>query len=263
MFTFKRSKGGMSAMIGAFVVSTLLTSVLGLRQVERFTTTTSWVAKGDIAVGQVINAAMLTQDRVSDDLISSIVTEPRSLLGKTLRASKKKGEPFYPADLGQPDKTWLADIVPEGRVLYTLTPREGGIPHSHLRNGDYIDVLVKTRRGVRTLARDVLLMGALNDKAANVPEARGRSLITALAAAPAPKDDGRNGTPLLIAVYPQDIYPLASIGDNDAVTLVLHGQTEVALGEKLDIDPVTVARRQVEVYNGLARRNVMIKVQDK
>ena len=256
MIKIKKNRGSTTVMLIAFIVSTLLTSILGARQVERLTTTPTWVAGGNMSVGQVITAGMLKQERVSSD--SNAVVDPRQLVGKILRNAKAKDEPFYQGDLSKSQKTWLADLVPEGRVLYTLTPKDGAIPHTQLRNGDRIDVLVKGRYGVRTVARDVLLMGALNNRNASAATQKGRSSITALAKSPT-KANQAGATALVIAVAPQDVYPLASIGERESVSLVLHGQTEVSRGDLLEIDPAVTSRRQVEVFDGLSRRQVTVR----
>ena len=161
-------------------------------------------------------------------------------------------------DLTTAPKSWLAAKVPEGRVLYTLTPKNTAIPHSQIRYGDRLDILARGRRGVRTVASNVLLMGALSqNNGANAP-AKGRGLLTALASQPGGSKGDDGGTPLVLAVLPNDVYPLAGIGSNEEVTIVLHGEAELVKGELLKIAP-SATHRQIEIVSGLKRSQKVVR----
>ena len=143
-------------------------------------------------------------------------------------------------------------------MLYTLTPKKTAIPHSQIRYGDRLDILVSGRRGVRTVASDVLLMGALEQRNGGQATAKGRGMLTALAAQPGNKAGADEGIPLVLAVSPDDIYPLAGIGSNETVTIVLHGEQEIAKGELLKIKPAAT-HRQVELVTGLERSKAVVR----
>lgn len=248
--------GKASALVAVFVITGILVLVLGARQVYRLTTAPTWVASADLEAGHVITAESLKRARSGD---KGGIDNPRALLGKQLQIGKDKGEVFRPVDLTTAPKSWLAAKVPEGRVLYTLTPKMSAIPHSQIRFGDRLDIVVSGQRGVRVVASDVLLMGAmeLNNNGSATP--RGRGLLSALAAQPGGGEAGQDqGTPLVLAVHPNDIYPLAGIGPKESVTIVLHGEQEIAQGELLNIAP-NATHRQVEVVNGLERSKAVVR----
>ena len=252
----KRMTGRASALVAVFVITGILVLVLGARQVYRLTTSPAWVASSDLEAGHVITAESLKRARSGDD---GGIENPRALLGKQLEVDKEKGDVFRPADLTTAPKSWLSAKVPEGRVLYTLTPKQTAIPHSQIRYGDRLDILARGRGGVRTVASDVLLMGALAQNNGAPTSARGRGMLTALAAQPGSKSSGENqGIPLVLAVRPGDIYPLAGIGQREEISIVLHGEAELAAGELLKIAP-SATHRQIEVVSGLERTKKVVR----
>lgn len=252
----RRMTGSASALVAVFVITGILVLVLGARQVYRLTTTPTWVASSDLEAGHVVTAESLKRARSGDD---GGIENPRALLGKQLTVDKEKGDVFRPADLTTAPKSWLAAKVPEGRVLYTLTPKKTAIPHTQIRYGDRLDILVRGSRGVRMVASNVLLMGALDpNKGGSAAAPKGRGMLTALAAQPGKKSDADEGIPLVLAVRPGDIYPLAGIGSNEAVSIVLHGEQEVADGKLLRIAP-TATHRQIELVSGLERSKTVVR----
>ncbi len=252
----KRMSGSASALVAVFVITGILVLVLGARQVYRLTTTNTWVASSDLEAGHVITPESIKRARSGDD---GGIDDPRALLGKQLQVDKEKGDVFRSADLTTAPKSWLAAKVPEGRVLYTLAPKKTAIPHNQIRYGDRLDILVRGSRGVRTVARDVLLMGALNENNRAAAAPKGRGMLTALAAQGSKKSGEENqGPPLVLAVLPDHIYPLAGIGPNEEVTIVLHGETEVTEGKLLNISPAPT-HRQVEVVSGLERSQAVVR----
>ncbi|MGJ8690544.1 MAG: SAF domain-containing protein [Gammaproteobacteria bacterium] len=250
----RRTRGGATILIMTVVISGALTSILGIRQVQRITTEPQWVASADLIQGQIISRSQLVEVRAKSDEFS--VKAANQIIGKILTEDKSVGEPFYASDFTAPPKSWLAQKVPEGRVLYTLVPHNNTIPYTLLRNGDRFDVLVTGRRGVRTVAQDVQLIGALAAKGSKTDDS-GRNLITRLTSSSNSESNEDNGdTPLIIAVKPGEIYPLASISESDMVSLVLHGETEVRDGELLNINPMAASGYQIEVFNGQERSQV-------
>ncbi len=257
-FNMKRKlTGSATGSLILFFASSMLASVLGLRQVDRMTTEPGWVAGGDIAAGAVITPNMLKEARISDG--ANVLSDPRSLFGKRLKIAKKEGDTFKPDDVvAAPARKTLAQAIPEGRVLYTLIPNAGGIPHSQLTGGDRLDVLVTGRGGVRTVARDVRLIGVMGG-GGNAQGAADGGPISMLKQKPKDKSGDRTGVALVVAVYPDDVYPLASIGSKDKVSLVLHGSRDVADGKPLTVRAVPT-HRAVEVVSGLSRSKVHIRL---
>lgn len=247
----RKLTGSATGSIVLFFASSMLASVLGLRQIDRLNTETAWVAGGDIPAGQMVTRALLREAKVKDT--SHAIIDPRQIIGKTLTKNKRDGETFNASELAVPKRPALAQAVPEGRVLYTLKPDPSSIPFSQLRGGDRLDVLVRNRHGVHTVATDVRLIGVMrNGAAAKNNSGDVMSLL--------PKDrsataGGANVASLVVAVYPQHVYPLASIGKSDKVSLVLHS----ARGEKLAVRPAAT-HREVEMVSGLARKKVLLRL---
>lgn len=255
-----KSHTGTATATVIFVLSGILVSVLGVRQVSRMSSVDTWVASADLSPGQTITRAMLRPDRARE--VSGIITDPRHLIGKTLMAAKAEGEAFVSTELASPPQSRLSQVIPEGKVLYTLIPRKDTIPISQLQPGDRFDVLARDRLGeVRTIARSVQLIGTLNSKNGSQNEPSGRGLLASLATLPDQGSKNPNtGTPLVVAVSPHEVYPLAMIGAEDTeVTLVLHGATEVEKGELLNVTP-DPNRRRIEVVNGLTREHVLVRL---
>jgi len=245
-------------MVAVLIVAGLLVTVLGYRQYYRITTTPAWVAATELNAGDVITAETLKQARIED--AAGAISNPRHLIGAVLRVSKKQGDTFVPADLASKPKSYLAEAVPEGRVLYTITPRDPAIPYTRLRMGDRLDVLARGRNRVRLVARDVLLLGALRSPSARrMNDGSGRTMLTRLAEPPSRGKKSQDGTPLVLAVRPEDVYPLAGIGDSERVSVVLHGETELQKGKLLDIKP-DPTHRKVEMVDGLERKTIYVQL---
>ena len=254
----KRSKykGSITATIVLFSISSVAISVLGWRQVIRWTTDPAWVASADISAGQKITQDLLRLGRSSDSEIA--VKEPRALLGRTLSVSKQEGDVFKASDLSSQPRRWLAQKIPEGKVLYTLIPQSTTIPYSQIRMGDHLDVLAKGGRGVRTVAQNVMLLGSITPPSGSQEASSGRGLLSQLASSNKSQQGGaRTGAPLILAVAPEDVYPLAGIGANEEVTLVLHGEQETRNGKYLQVRPAP-SKRRVEVYKGNQQEKIII-----
>ncbi|UTW08473.1 hypothetical protein [Pseudomonas benzenivorans] len=249
----RKYSGSTTAAMAMFLVSGVLVSVLGARQVERHNTQEVWGINGNWPVGTLLRPELLRKVRVDKEQPG--VDDPRLLIGKQLATDKQDGEAISPAELLRPVKSWLAQQIPESKVLYTFTPRKGSIPHTQLRNGDRFDVLVTGRNGVRTVARDARLIGALAQRTATVSAPTG---LRSLTLAPQTRERKADSAPLVIAIAPEEVYPLASIGPREKVTIVLHGAGD-AEAERQRIEPQPT-HRQVELLSGLKRRNVTVEL---
>ncbi len=250
----RKLTGSTTAAMAMFLVSGVLVSFLGVRQVERHTTQEVWGMNGNWPTGATVQREMLRKVRVDKDVYG--VVDPRQLLGKRLARDKKDGEVIRPSELHKPVKSWLAQQVPENRVLYTFTPRKGSIPHSQLRNGDHFDVLVTGRTGVRTVARNARLIGVLADKASRATAQKG---LSALALPPLPRNNQSDSTHLVIAIAPGEVYPLASISPREKVTIVLHSADSGDGNDRVSIEPQPT-HRNVELLSGFKRRSVTVKL---
>ncbi|WP_298189901.1 hypothetical protein [uncultured Pseudomonas sp.] len=250
----RKYSGSTTAAMATFLVSGVLVSVLGVRQVERHTTHEVWGINGNWPVGTLIRPEILRKVRIDNDELG--VSNQRLLLGKQLAQSKKDGQPIQPAELRTPVKTWLAQQIPDNKVLYTFAPNKGSIPFSQLRNGDRFDVLVTGKGGVRTVARDATLIGALAKPSAKPTAAAG---LSGLALPPLARDQAAERTSLVIAIDPEEVYPLAHVGRNERVSIVLHSSILDIDGERHSIEPEPT-HRQVELLSGLKRSTVTIKL---
>lgn len=250
----RKLSGSATGSMVLFFASSVLASVLGLRQVEHFTTEPGWVAKTHLPAGQLITPAFIREARIKGDLQS--VTQPGQLIGKMLRVDKKSGEAFSYGDLATPKAKTLAQVVPVGRVLYTLKPAPHSVPVEQLRGGDRLDVLVKNRSGVHKVASDVRLIGVMRPSNGKHSGDNVMSLLPQKKSATA---NGRNITSLVVAVHPHEVYPLASIGGADQVSLVLHGSHDLARGGPLAVKPKPT-HREVEVVQGLKISKVKLRL---
>ncbi len=254
----RKSTGSATASAVLFVASGMLASILGIRQYDRVTTEPAWVASNPIEVGQVLTPSMLKQAPVKHDAIG--IQNPQQLIGQRMKTSKKPGETFSAADFQtiekKPPQT-LAQHIPEGRVLYSLQMgTQGSIPLSQLQGGDRLDILVRGRTGVRTAATDVRLVGVIRPRSpagnnATTPGLKG------LAQKKPEAKSATGATTLVLAVYPEHVYPLANIGNKDAISLVLHSAHDLAQGNRITITPEKT-HRPVEVLAGLSRSTVYV-----
>lgn len=245
----RKINGSVTGAIILFLTSGMLASVLGLRQFERASSVTGWVLNQNLAAGQLLSADVLRQDRIPKDIANASLQNPRQLVGQQLKSDKSAGSVITAPDLIPPAKLTLSNAIPAGRVLYTM-PHHDGLPVAQLNSGDRFDVVV-TGRTIRTVARDVQLIAVL--KPSVKPSEDGiMSQINTDKGAPLA------GTSLVMAVRPADVYPLASIGAKDKVSLILHSAQDIAKGRKHSIDPPS-HYREIEVLAGVHRHKVVVQ----
>lgn len=255
----RKLKGSVIASAVLFLTSGVMASVLGVRQYDRATSEMSWVTSAPVQAGQVITAGLIKQARVKSDDVG--INNPRELVGKRLKSDKDKGETFSVNDFEQSERAQrrtLAEHIPQGRVLFSLKLGSGSqVPFSRLNKGDRLDILVKGRYGVRTAATDVKLIGLM--KSGGKKQAGGDDgKITSLLPQRKPDSASAASTTLVLAVEPSHVYPLASIGSNDQVSLVLHSAYDVAMGKTVSVTP-RKTQRAVEVVSGLDRTQVYVR----
>jgi Flp pilus assembly protein CpaB len=250
----RKLTGSTTVAIALFVTSGMLASLLGARQFDRISTVPSLVLNSDILPGQVITSKLIKQGQVNADTGLQGVQNPRALIGQTLAVKKQAGEAIYPEDLARSKKVPLSHAIPEGRVLFSLKQPQSGIPASQLNKGDRLDIIVRSRHNVRTVATDVQLIGVLKSKSSSNSKSDD-GVMNLLAANQAPVS---SKVSLVMAVKPEDVYPLASINSRDTVSLVLHSALDIANGKQHYLGRVAT-HRNVEVISGLARNTVKVK----
>jgi hypothetical protein len=236
-----------------FAVSGMLASVLGVRQYDKLSTATAWTISADMSAGQTITPELLKEQRIDQTAISGTIQNPRQLMGKTLQVNKTAGSAVFSRDLKQAEKKSLSHAIPPGRVLYTLTHIQKGLPYGQLGDGDRFDVVVKGRGGVRTVARDVQLIGINHPTAAQNADKGIKNMLM-------PKNkktQSQPGVSLVVAIRPSDVYPLANISASDSVAMIFHSAHDMAQGTQHNIDPKQ-RFRQVEMVAGVQRSSVRV-----
>lgn len=245
-----RLNGSTTIAMVVFLMSTSMASLLGYRQYERVGAEEVLVAHGLIAKGQVVSSQML-ELRMMKDVVGGL-QDMSIAIGKVMTRNRMPGEIIQPQDL-QPAKTQsLSHYIPEDRVLFSLPMANHSFPVSQIKPTDTFDVIGSMNGRVRVIAEQVKLMGTMNSsKPAPVASGPLATLSNRSNSKQANESSG-----LVIAALPQDVFRLASIGGQERISLVLHGQN---MKHRLPIAPV-IRTRQIEIYQGLQRRNVTIKL---
>jgi len=231
----------------------MLASVLGIRQFDKMVTEPAWIVSDHLQSGQIITPASLKKVRIDQEQIPGTIQNPRQLMGKTLKVNKKAGSTIYPSDLKTKKKKSLSQAIPTGRVLYTLEHIQKGMPYGQLSDGDRFDVVVRGRNGVRTVARDVQLIGINYPPSKKVEDSNIKNMLL-----PKKKQEANQaGVSLVVAVRPSDVYPLASIRASDAIAMIFHSALDVAQGTQQNIDPKQ-RFHNVEMVTGVNRSNIRV-----
>lgn len=251
-----RFRGSASVATVLFIVSGITTSALGYRQYERVTTAPAWVVNQFLSKGDVINRSDLLTVRLDKSLVKTSIQNPNVLIGKMLINDKQTGEPVHQWDVAQPKDESLSSAIPSGRVLYTLKYPSSATPISKLNAGDRFDIVTRGQGRIRTVARDVQLIGLVHPERT---KSQSESSMAELLQVKPQGSGGYESTALVMAVRPVDVYPLASIGSSDNVSIILHSAHDVANGLRQDVDPEQ-RYREVEVVSGLDRKKVRINM---
>ena len=251
----RKLTGSTTIAIALFVTSGVLASALGVRQFDRLSTTTAVVISHDLKAGDMITSSSLKRQKTDKQGVKQSIQNPQQLLGKVLSVPKRSGDLVFSEELTKPTSKSLSYAVPEGRVLFTLKQPPSGLPFSKLHQGDRFDILVRGRNAVRTVARNVQLIGVLKPQTSAENGQNGvidRLNSTSSTAA-------TKGTlALVMAVRPDDVYPLASIGEREVVSIVLHSAHDIVNGTQPMLSMVKT-HRNVIVHSGSARKTVRIE----
>jgi Flp pilus assembly protein CpaB len=250
MSTPKRFKGAGATLLSLAIVSGLAVTTLAERQYARFSTQEVWAAARELTIGHIVQAADLQRIQVENSSAQLSIADPRAIVGRKLATAKTAGDIINQGDLASPQKLGMTDVVPEGRVAYTLALDAQLLSYSReLRIGDSFDILATSGGRVTTLATDVILLAALLDKAPATTESNEASLLSAAVTVANPNPVGASNL-LILAVLPEDVYPLAStLGSEARISIVAYGKNT---GDKrrLQVPVPEVPDRRVEVITG-------------
>ena len=258
MFYPKRIKGVGATLLSVAVISGIAATTLGQRQYERFTTQEVWAAAHELSVGQTVQAQDIQIVRVDNAVAKLAITEPLSIIGGVLATAKSVGDVINQGEIGAPKRLGMTDIVPEGRVVYTLALDEQLLPYSRqLRSGDSFDILATTAGGrVTPLATNVILLRSLVDKEPSTTQSGDGSTLWSAVAVANPESADKTNL-LVLAVLPEQVYRLASaLGSDARISLVAYGRDPE---DHKTVPTPQVADRRVEVITGLEKQFVTVR----
>jgi Flp pilus assembly protein CpaB len=230
--------------IGLLAVAIILVAVLGFRQVQRYVSPSKevWVASGSLPAGTTLGPDNFRKIKMPvSALPKGTIADARALAGRELSQPKDEGEPFVREDFAAAAQTYpsAAEQVPEGRVLTTVRIAKAYVPYKNLKNGDRVDLVAVGRAKkpdgfARVVVRDAYLVGLIQSIETAQPQRQSGLAALVASSSQRPATDPTVG--LILALHPEDAVPLAqSQGQRDTLQVVLHGQTEVASGQLLEL----------------------------
>jgi hypothetical protein len=261
MLNPKRIKGAGATLLTVTIVSGLAVATLAERQYERLTTQEVWVATHELSIGHTVVADDLRTIRTDNSVAKLSITDPRSIIGRKLNTAKTIGDIIKQGDLSAPKKLGMTDVIPKGRVVYTLTPDAQLLPYTRqLRTGDSFDILATSEGGrVTSLATDVILLGTLLEGQPTEAQSNNTSLLSAAVSVANPNLADTTSL-LVLAVLPEHVYPLASaLGSSARISVVAYGKTTTSNENRLTVSAPQASERRVEVITGLKRAYVNVR----
>ncbi|BED89139.1 hypothetical protein PspMM1_16070 [Pseudoalteromonas sp. MM1] len=250
----KNNKGATTAAITLLITSGMLASALGIRQVNEQDLVTAWVVNKNMSAGQVVSVHDITQKDVNPSHYANMalsIQNPRAFIGKQLATNKMGEQPLFETDFMQVKSQNLSEAIPAGRVLYTLKLTTLDIPLSRVHKGDRLDIVAKTNRLVRTVARDVQLIG-ISKGPANKAQKNG--VMDSLAK----KEPSTSaGVSLVLAVLPKDVYSLAAIDNQDKVSIIVHSAYDIEQGRLQNFSQLQTSRT-IQVVKGVKNQAVYV-----
>lgn len=250
-----------------FVLALAVLGVLAYRQITRIGAFTrpvvvaaTPITDGTILEPQQLQLIRMRKRAAPEGALGAI----SDVEGRLLLEPKRPGEPITLSDLRfrkARQRENLADLVPSGRVLTTLTLSNLTIPGKELQLGDRIDILAsgQTDAGqplARVAVRDAYVIGHIRRRR---PPPGSPENILGIDATPPQTQSTRQESALLLALWPDDVVPLAEVDASGLhITLVLHGTDTVRSNAMLDVggDP---APKSVELIAGTERRKVFVQ----
>lgn len=249
-----KNRGATTVGVTLLMTSGLMASALGVRQINDNEAKDVWVLNKDIPAGYVVTIRDLSQQELSGDLLKTAalsVQNPRAIIGKKLVNTKYKNEMLFSSDFVRVKAQALSEAIPAGRVLYTLKLPNLDIPISRLHKGDRLDIVAKSGRSVRTVARDVQLIGVSKQSGT---QAKNSGVIDSLSSK---SSSSQSVTSLVLAVVPENVYSLAGIDSSDKVSVIVHSAFDIEQGKLQDFTRLQTTRT-VEVVKGVKKESVSV-----
>ena len=164
-----------TGLVAAAVLAGLLSGVLGhansnatKRQLaQRYATAVVIVAKKDLAFGEKIDASMVVQGDmlVGNQTKNTVTVESLPLImGKRIAMELKAGDPILiSAVQGATEASRMAEAIPAGKRLFSLTINDIAASHGFVRPNDHVDILAHVTLPTRglttfTVLQDVTLV---------------------------------------------------------------------------------------------------------
>ena len=250
----KNNKGATTAALTLLITSGMLASALGIRQVNEQDLVTAWVVNKNMSAGQVVSVHDIAQKDVNPSNYTNMalsIQNPRAFIGKQLATNKMGEQPLFETDFMQVKSQNLSEAIPAGRVLYTLKLTTLDIPLSRVHKGDRLDIVAKTNRLVRTVARDVQLIGISKGPGS---KAQKNGVMDSLAK----KEPATSaGVSLVLAVLPKDVYSLAAIDTQDKVSIIVHSAYDIEQGRLQNFSQLQTSRT-IQVVKGVKNQAVYV-----
>lgn len=250
----KNNKGATTAALTLLITSGMLASALGIRQVNEQDLVTAWVVNKNMSAGQVVSVHDIAQKDVNPSNYANMalsIQNPRAFIGKQLATNKMGEQPLFETDFMQVKSQNLSEAIPAGRVLYTLKLTTLDIPLSRVHKGDRLDIVAKTNRLVRTVARDVQLIGISKGSGS---KAQKNGVMDSLAK----KEPATSaGVSLVLAVLPKDVYSLAAIDTQDKVSIIVHSAYDIEQGRLQNFSQLQTSRT-IQVVKGVKNQAVYV-----
>ncbi|MEI8624561.1 hypothetical protein P4S81_12745 [Pseudoalteromonas sp. B28] len=250
----KSNKGATTAALTLLITSGMLASALGIRQVNDENSVTAWVVNKNMSAGQTVTVHDVEQKSIDPSNYSNIalsVQNPRALIGQKLATNKMVEQPLFDTDFIRAKSQNLSEAIPAGRVLYTLKLNTLDIPLSRIHKGDRLDIVAKTNRLVRTVARDVQLIGVSKGPKS---QAENNGVMDNLAKE---SNSATGGVSLVLAVLPKDVYSLAGIDNADKVSIIVHSAYDIEQGRLQNFSRLQTSRT-IEVVKGVKNEAVYV-----
>ena len=247
----KNNKGATTAALTLLITSGMLAPALGIRQVNEQDLVTAWVVNKNMSAGQVVSVHDIAQKDVNPSNYANMalsIQNPRAFIGKQLATNKMGEQPLFETDFMQVKSQNLSEAI---RVLYTLKLTTLDIPLSRVHKGDRLDIVAKTNRLVRTVARDVQLIGISKGPGS---KAQKNGVMDTLAK----KEPATSaGVSLVLAVLPKDVYSLAAIDTQDKVSIIVHSAYDIEQGRLQNFSQLQTSRT-IQVVKGVKNQAVYV-----
>ncbi len=250
----KNNKEATTAALTLLITSGMLASALGIRQVNEQDLVTAWVVNKNMSAGQVVSVQDIAQKDVNPSNYANMalsIQNPRAFIGKQLATNKMGEQSLFETDFMQVKSQNLSEAIPAGRVLYTLKLTTLDIPLSRVHKGDRLDIVAKTNRLVRTVARDVQLIGISKGPGS---KSQKNGVMDSLAK----KEPATSaGVSLVLAVLPKDVYSLAAIDTQDKVSIIVHSAYDIEQGRLQNFSQLQTSRT-IQVVKGVKNQAVYV-----